>query len=67
MIQVSINGEVRSVPENTSLDSLVRLLGLAEDRVAVEHNREVVRRGRWPEVRLGEGDQVEIVQFVGGG
>jgi len=67
MIQVSINGEVRSVPEDTSLDSLVRLLGLAEDRVAVEHNREVVRRNRWPEVRLGEGDRVEIVQFVGGG
>lgn len=67
MIQVSINGEVRSVPEGTSLDALVRLLGLPEDRVAIEHNREVVRRPRWQEVRLGEGDRVEIVQFVGGG
>lgn len=67
MIQVSVNDEVRSLPEGTSLDALVRLLGLAEDRVAVEHNREVVRRNRWPEVRLGNGDRVEIVQFVGGG
>ena len=67
MIEVSINGEIRSVPEGTSLDALVRLLGLSRDRVAIEHNREVVRRGQWPEVRLGEGDRVEIVQFVGGG
>lgn len=67
MIEVSINGEVRSVPEGTSLDALVRLLGLSQDRVAIEHNREVVRRGQWSEVWLGEGDRVEIVQFVGGG
>lgn len=67
MIQVSINGEARSIPEGTSLDALVHLLGLAQDRVAIEHNREVVQRDRWSEVRLGEGDRVEIVQFVGGG
>lgn len=67
MIEVSINGEVRSVPEGTSLEALVRLLGLPQDRVAIEHNREVVRRGQWSEVWLGEGDRVEIVQFVGGG
>ena len=67
MIQVSINGEVRSVPEGTSLEALVRLLDLPQDRVAIEHNREVVRRGQWPAVRLGEGDRVEIVQLVGGG
>ena len=62
-----MNGEVRSVPEGISLDALVRLLELPEDRVAIEHNREVVHRVRWPAVQLGEGDQVEIVQFVGGG
>lgn len=67
MIEVRINGELRSVPEGTSLDGLVRLLGLPQDRVAIEHNREVVRRPRWPQVRLGGGDQVEIVQFIGGG
>ena len=67
MIEVCINGEARSVPEGISLDALVRLLGLAEDRVAIERNRELVRRGQWSAVQLGEGDQVEIVQFVGGG
>ena len=67
MIEIAINGEVRSVPKGTSLDALVRLLELPGDRVAIEHNREVVHRGRWPVVQLGEGDQVEIVRFVGGG
>ncbi len=67
MIQVSVNGEIRSVPEGTSLDALVRLLELPPDRVAIEHNRRVVRRFYWESVQLGEGDRVEIVQFVGGG
>ncbi len=67
MIAISVNGEVRSVPEGISLDALVRLLELPEDRVAIEHNREVVHRVRWSAVQVGEGDQVEIVQFVGGG
>ncbi len=55
------------MPDGTSLDGLVRLLELPRDRVAIEHNRSVVRRPQWPGVRLGEGDRVEIVQFVGGG
>ena len=67
MIAISVNGEVRSVPEGIPLDALVRLLELSEDRVAIEHNHEVVHRVRWSAVQLEEGDQVEIVQFVGGG
>ncbi len=66
-IQVTINGEPRSVPQGTSLDGLVALLGVPEDRVAVEYNKQVVRRGQWAAVPLAEGDRVEIVQFVGGG
>ena len=66
-IQVWINGETRAVPQGVSLDELVRLLDLPPDRVAIEHNRSVVHRNRWPEVRLSEADRLEIVQFVGGG
>ena len=67
MIEISVNGEPRAIPPGISLGALVRLLELPEDRVAIEHNRAVVRRLRWPEVRLEAGDRVEIVQFVGGG
>ena len=67
MIAISVNGEPRSVPQDLSLEALVNLLALPGDRVAIEHNRAVVRRQHWQEVRLQAGDRVEIVQFVGGG
>jgi sulfur carrier protein len=66
-MEVVINGEPREVPSATNLQELVRLLELKEDRVAVELNRGIVRRDRWPETLLHDHDHLEIVQFVGGG
>lgn len=53
--------------EGSTLGDLLRILGLAEGRVAVELNREILRRESFEQIRLGEGDQVEIVRLVGGG
>ncbi|HVF54745.1 MAG TPA: sulfur carrier protein ThiS [Pyrinomonadaceae bacterium] len=66
-MQIKINGEPKEVPAGTSLQSLVELLALAPERLAVELNLEVVRRAEWPRIMLSEGDRVEIVHFVGGG
>ena len=66
-MQVIVNGEPREVPPQINLQDLLRLLGLKEDRVAVELNRDIVRRDRWPETLLCDHDRLEIVQFVGGG
>jgi len=66
-MEVVINGEPRHVPPQTSLQELLRLLDLKEDRVAVELNRGIVKRDRWPETLLRDQDRLEIVQFVGGG
>ena len=66
-MRVTVNGEPREVGEGETLSDLVRALALAPERVAVELNREVVRRADWPRVVLGDGDRVEIVHFVGGG
>lgn len=66
-MRVQVNGEVRELPEKITLDELVRELSLAPERLAIELNREVVRRAAWPETEMREGDQVEIVHFVGGG
>ena len=66
-MQIVINGETREVPLEISLQDLLRLLELKEDRVAVELNRDIVRRDRWRETRLRDQDRLEIVQFVGGG
>ena len=66
-VRVTINGEPREVEAGTTVARLIEQLALAPERLAVELNREVLRRARWPETELSEGDRVEIVHFVGGG
>ncbi len=66
-IAIRINGEQKMVPAALSLEGLVDFLGLDKNRVAVEHNREIVKRARWQAVTVSAGDSLEIVQFVGGG
>lgn len=66
-MQLIINGEERRFGELASLAALVEQLGIKGDRVAVELNREIVPRPRWPETPLRDGDRLEIVHFVGGG
>ncbi len=65
-MKLRINGEER-VLASGNLEALVAELGMKGDRVAVELNREIVPRARWAETPLHEGDQLEIVHFVGGG
>jgi thiamine biosynthesis protein ThiS len=66
-LRIRVNGEIRELQEDMTLGDLVRQLSLAPERLAIELNREVVRRAAWPETRMREGDTVEIVHFVGGG
>ncbi len=66
-MKIVVNGEEREIEEEATVARLVRQLALAPERVAVELNREVVRRARWDETKLSEGDRVEVVHFVGGG
>lgn len=62
-----INGEERAFEDSLSLAGLVEKLGMKQDRVAVELNRDIVQRGKWAETILNSGDRLEIVHFVGGG
>jgi thiamine biosynthesis protein ThiS len=66
-LQIQVNGEAREVPPGTSLESLVQLLALTPERLALELNLEVVRRADWSRIMLSENDRIEIVHFVGGG
>jgi thiamine biosynthesis protein ThiS len=66
-IEVFVNGESRRVPAGSSLAGLLETLGVAPDRIAVELNRNIVRRSDWPSATLEAGARIEIVQFVGGG
>ncbi len=65
--EVRVNGEPRILSAGHTLLDVVRLLGLEPARVAVELNREIVRRDLWAGTQVSHGAQIEIVQFVGGG
>ncbi len=65
-----INGEPRTLDSGAgefTLTALVERLNMKSDRVAVELNRDIAPRDRWPRTFLKDGDRLEIVHFVGGG
>jgi thiazole synthase len=66
-IGIHVNGEHRRVRAGLTLAQLAAELGLAPEKVAVERNLEVVPRGTLDSVIVEDGDELEIVHFVGGG
>jgi thiazole synthase len=67
MLTLTINGELRTLPEPLSVAELVRRLGHDPRRIAVEVNQEVVPAAQQNDHPLHNGDAVEIVTLVGGG
>jgi sulfur carrier protein len=59
--------EAHSNPEPFTIAALLARLGVDPRRVAVERNFVVIKRRAYEDTRIGEGDQIEIVNFVGGG
>lgn len=66
-MKITINGEIKELEGEVSLDRLLELFSLPSQRVAVELNREVVRKKDWENVVVKDSDKIEIVHFVGGG
>jgi thiamine biosynthesis protein ThiS len=62
-----VNGKPVELPDGSTVAALLGQLGIDGARVAVERNEDVVPRRLWSEEKLGDGDQIEIVTFVGGG
>lgn len=66
-ITITINGKQHNIHEELSLSSLLRLLDINSDRVAVEHNMEIVNKKDFNDTFLKDNDTLEIITFVGGG
>ena len=66
-IRVRVNGEVRTLSADLHVADLLATLGVATPRVAVEYNREILPKTRYGETVLRDGDDLEVVTFVGGG
>ena len=67
LVEIVVNGEPRAVPGGMTVAGLLGHLGVDGGRVAVELNREIVRKAAWAETPVEAGAKVEIVMFVGGG
>lgn len=66
-MQVTVNGERRELPPGTTAAQLLGILKVEPERVVVEVNLTILKRDQLLSTVLNAGDQVEIVQFVGGG
>jgi len=66
-MRVVINGEAKDVPEGLNLRSLLKHLSLPHQRIAVEVDKQVIRKADWDETAVNAGTRIEIVHFVGGG
>ena len=66
-IKLTVNGRPREIAAGATVARLLEELEVASTRVAVEHNRRVLKRDEFSETRLEDGDTLEIVHFVGGG
>jgi thiamine biosynthesis protein ThiS len=66
-MRVFVNGDLREFSSELTLAELITQLDLPAPRIAIELNREVVRRSDWDSTMLKDEDRIEIVHFVGGG
>jgi sulfur carrier protein len=66
-IEIVVNGHPKRVPEGLNVEGLLEFLEIDASRVAVELNREIVRKPDWSSAAIASGANVEIVWFVGGG
>jgi thiamine biosynthesis protein ThiS len=66
-LHIELNGEPRSIPAPSTVADLVAHLGLKPEQVAVERNKQLVRRADHAAVHLADGDRLEVVTFFGGG
>jgi thiazole synthase len=66
-VTVTLNGKPRQVPEGLNLLELLERLDVQPSRVVVEHNREIRRKEDFKTAKVRDGDELELVYFVGGG
>jgi sulfur carrier protein len=67
MVTIQLNGDPYELPDGSTVTDLLTRLEIDPRRVAVERNFTVLKRDRYASTAIEAGDQIEIVNFVGGG
>jgi thiamine biosynthesis protein ThiS len=66
-MKITINGELREIPDGLSVEALLQHLEMTAERVAIERNLDILPRTKWQETAVQPDDRFEIVHLVGGG
>ena len=66
-VNIILNGEIKVVPDAATVLGLLEFLNIQQQRVAVELNMEIVKKDKFGTTALKEGDNLEVVSFMGGG
>ena len=66
-MRIRVNGEPFEIASPLTINALLAELHVDARRVAVEHNLVILKRDRYASTTIAEGDEIEIVNFVGGG
>jgi sulfur carrier protein len=66
-VTIRVNGEPLRLSVGASVATLLEKLRVSTPRVAVERNRDIVPKGEYATTALADGDELEVVEFVGGG
>jgi len=64
---IFINGEARELDGVSTLAGLLDALELPKQRVAIELNKQVIRKQDWESTQVASNDKIEVIHFVGGG
>jgi len=65
--KIQLNGVLYEINNGTNLNELLNKLKIQKNKVAIEVNGEIIEKNKYPNLILNKDDQVEIVQFIGGG
>tara|TARA_B000000437_G_scaffold210102_1_gene179762 strand:- start:138 stop:347 length:210 start_codon:yes stop_codon:yes gene_type:complete len=66
-IKIKVNGKIKRISENTRLSDLIKSLKIPIKKVAIELNQEIIDKKKLKNVKIQNGDKIEIVHFIGGG
>ena len=66
-MKILLNGETKEISKQVNLLELLKEFSLPSERVAIELNKQVVRKKDWENILVNDADRIEIVHFVGGG
>lgn len=66
-LEMKVNGKKMDMEDITTLSSLLSKLGVNENKVVVELNKEIINKEKYSKINLQEDDVIEVISFVGGG